>query len=56
MLPPLLDENMGAYQTLSGDSDSRFVLRMNDCTWNCSYGVPQYNAERGVVGKCDMCC
>ena len=25
------------------------------CTWNCSYGVPQYNLERGVVGKCDMC-
>src|SRR3569833_1132451 len=25
------------------------------CTWNCSYGVPQYNAERGVVGKCYMC-
>jgi Fe-S-cluster-containing dehydrogenase component/DMSO reductase anchor subunit len=25
------------------------------CTWNCSYGVPQYNAGRGVVGKCDMC-
>jgi Fe-S-cluster-containing dehydrogenase component/DMSO reductase anchor subunit len=25
------------------------------CTWNCSYGVPQYNKERGVVGKCDMC-
>jgi formate dehydrogenase iron-sulfur subunit len=25
------------------------------CTWNCSYGVPLYNAERGVVGKCDMC-
>lgn len=25
------------------------------CTWSCSYGVPQYNAERGVVGKCDMC-
>jgi len=25
------------------------------CTWNCSYGVPQYNAERGVVGKCDLC-
>jgi uroporphyrinogen-III synthase len=20
------------------------------CTWNCSYGVPQYNAERDVVG------
>lgn len=25
------------------------------CTWNCSYGVPQFNAQRGVVGKCDMC-
>src|SRR5688500_8945726 len=25
------------------------------CTWNCSYGVPQFNPARGVVGKCDMC-
>ena len=25
------------------------------CTWTCSYGVPQFNPERGVVGKCDMC-
>ncbi len=25
------------------------------CIWNCPYGVPQYNPERGVVGKCDMC-
>lgn len=25
------------------------------CTWNCSYGVPQYDDQRGVVGKCDMC-
>src|SRR5207237_918447 len=25
------------------------------CTWTCSYGVPQYNPERGIVGKCDMC-
>ena len=25
------------------------------CTWNCAYGVPQYNPERGVVGKCDLC-
>lgn len=25
------------------------------CTWNCSYGVPQFNPERGVVGKCDLC-
>jgi Fe-S-cluster-containing dehydrogenase component/DMSO reductase anchor subunit len=25
------------------------------CVWNCPYSVPQFNAERGVVGKCDMC-
>jgi Fe-S-cluster-containing dehydrogenase component/DMSO reductase anchor subunit len=25
------------------------------CTWNCSYGAVHYNAERGVVGKCDLC-
>lgn len=25
------------------------------CTWNCAYGVPQYNPERGIVGKCDLC-
>ena len=25
------------------------------CTWNCPYGAPQYNRDRGVVGKCDMC-
>jgi len=25
------------------------------CVWNCSYGVPQYNPARGVVGKCDLC-
>jgi formate dehydrogenase iron-sulfur subunit len=44
------------------DSKSGVVLHNADacigcqyCTWNCSYGVPQYNADRGVVGKCDMC-
>lgn len=25
------------------------------CIWNCPYSVPTLNAERGVVGKCDMC-
>jgi len=25
------------------------------CTWTCSYGVPQYDPNMGVVGKCDMC-
>jgi formate dehydrogenase iron-sulfur subunit len=25
------------------------------CVWNCPYSVPQFNPERGMVGKCDMC-
>ncbi|MBA3655010.1 MAG: 4Fe-4S dicluster domain-containing protein, partial [Actinobacteria bacterium] len=25
------------------------------CIWNCPYEVPAFNAERGVVTKCDMC-
>jgi Fe-S-cluster-containing dehydrogenase component/DMSO reductase anchor subunit len=44
------------------DASNGIVLHSADacigcqyCTWNCSYGVPQYNPERGVVGKCDMC-
>jgi formate dehydrogenase iron-sulfur subunit len=35
--------------------DSELCIGCQYCTWNCSYGVPQYNPERGVVGKCDMC-
>src|SRR6478735_1420773 len=25
------------------------------CTFTCPYEVPQYNAARGIVRKCDMC-
>jgi formate dehydrogenase iron-sulfur subunit len=35
--------------------DAERCIGCQYCTWNCSYGVPQYNPERGVVGKCDMC-
>lgn len=37
------------------DHDPEICIGCQYCTWNCSYGVPQYNAARGVVGKCDMC-
>ena len=44
------------------DADTGIVRHSADtcigcqyCTWNCSYGAPQFNPERGVVGKCDMC-
>ena len=25
------------------------------CSWVCPYGAPQFNPERGVMGKCDLC-
>jgi formate dehydrogenase iron-sulfur subunit len=25
------------------------------CTWNCPYEAPQFNAERNMVTKCDLC-
>jgi Fe-S-cluster-containing dehydrogenase component/DMSO reductase anchor subunit len=37
------------------DHDPDICIGCQYCTWNCSYGVPQYNGERGVVGKCDLC-
>jgi formate dehydrogenase iron-sulfur subunit len=44
------------------DSITGIVLHSADacigcqyCVWNCHYVVPQFNPERGVVGKCDMC-
>jgi DMSO reductase iron-sulfur subunit len=35
--------------------DANTCIGCQYCTWTCSYGVPQFNPERGVVGKCDMC-
>ena len=35
--------------------DAETCIGCQYCTWNCSYGAPQYNPERGVVGKCDLC-
>ena len=44
------------------DPDTGIVLHSAEacigcqyCVWNCPYSVPQFNSERGVVGKCDMC-
>ncbi len=25
------------------------------CAWVCPYGAPQFNPEKGVMGKCDLC-
>ena len=35
--------------------DAQMCIGCEYCIWNCPYGVPVFNEERGVVGKCDMC-
>ena len=35
--------------------DANMCIGCQYCIWNCPYGAPQYNAERGVVTKCNMC-
>jgi len=48
-----------AYEKLESDG----IVKHNEeecigcqyCTWNCPYGVPQFNKERRIVTKCDMC-
>ena len=35
--------------------DPNMCIGCQYCTWNCPYSVPQFNPERGVVGKCDLC-
>ncbi len=48
-----------AYQK---DADTGIVRHLDDqcigcsyCEMKCPYGVPKYNAARGIVRKCDMC-
>lgn len=50
---------VGAYEK---DSLTGIVKHLDDqcigcqyCTFTCPYEVPQYNAARGIVRKCDMC-
>jgi Fe-S-cluster-containing dehydrogenase component/DMSO reductase anchor subunit len=50
---------VGAYEK---DALTGIVKHLDDqcigcqyCTFTCPYGVPQYNPERGIVRKCDMC-
>jgi formate dehydrogenase iron-sulfur subunit len=50
---------VGAYEK---DPKTGIVKHLDDqcigcqyCTLTCPYDVPQYNAKRGIVRKCDMC-
>jgi DMSO reductase iron-sulfur subunit len=35
--------------------DAESCIGCQYCVWNCPYGVPQFNPERRIVTKCDMC-
>jgi len=35
--------------------DTGLCIGCKYCAWVCPYGAPQYNPEKGVMGKCDMC-
>ncbi len=37
------------------DHDAETCIGCQYCTWNCPYGVPQFNPERRVVTKCNLC-
>ncbi len=35
--------------------DQNLCIGCKYCAWVCPYGAPQYNPEKGVMGKCDLC-
>ena len=35
--------------------DQSLCIGCKYCAWVCPYGAPQFNPEKGVMGKCDFC-
>ena len=35
--------------------DQSLCIGCKYCSWVCPYGAPQFNPEKGVMGKCDFC-
>ena len=35
--------------------DQTLCIGCKYCAWVCPYGAPQFNPEKGVMGKCDFC-
>ena len=35
--------------------DQELCIGCKYCSWVCPYGAPQFNPQKGVMGKCDLC-
>ena len=35
--------------------DQSLCIGCKYCSWVCPYGAPQYDSQKGVMGKCDLC-
>jgi len=35
--------------------DQTVCIGCKYCSWVCPYGAPQFNPQKGVMGKCDLC-
>jgi len=35
--------------------DQSVCIGCKYCSWVCPYGAPQFNPDKGVMGKCDLC-
>jgi anaerobic dimethyl sulfoxide reductase subunit B (iron-sulfur subunit) len=35
--------------------DQGLCIGCKYCSWVCPYGAPQYDPQKGVMGKCDLC-
>ena len=35
--------------------DQNLCIGCKYCSWVCPYGAPQFDSQKGVMGKCDFC-
>ncbi len=58
---PVCMEGCPAGGITKREEDGIVIINTDDCIgcryceWTCPYGAPQYDAEQGVMTKCDFC-